>query len=108
MFERYITHSLALIILPIISGLWLVIGVSIIGAHTTGYSHVSQFMSELGATGAPLAPWTNYSVFMPTEILILGFFYIKQILAWEHHRTLINVGFVSLCGFTHSSCHNTM
>ncbi|WP_227513052.1 hypothetical protein [Tritonibacter mobilis] len=45
--------------MPVISGLWLAIGVGIIGALTPDYSHASQFMSALGATGAPYAAWVN-------------------------------------------------
>lgn len=66
----------ALFLLPTISGLWLAIGVSIVGTLTPGYSHISQFMSALGAVGAPLATWTNFAIFIPTEIWFLGFLVI--------------------------------
>ncbi|WP_282121287.1 DUF998 domain-containing protein [Ruegeria atlantica] len=67
------SRSISLVVLPIISGLWLAIGVGIISALTPNYSHIDQFMSALGAVGAPLATWTNYAVFIPTEIWLLAF-----------------------------------
>ncbi|AXT33708.1 DUF998 domain-containing protein [Phaeobacter sp. LSS9] len=67
------TASWALIALPVISGLWLAIGVGVLAALSPGYSHVSHFMSVLGAAGAPYAAWTNYAVFIPTELWFLGF-----------------------------------
>jgi len=63
----------ALIALPVISGLWLAIGVGILAALSPGYSHVSHFMSVLGAAGSPFAAWTNYAVFIPTELWFLAF-----------------------------------
>ncbi|SFQ97577.1 DUF998 domain-containing protein [Poseidonocella sedimentorum] len=67
------TRPRGLVVLPILSGLWLAIGVGILGALTPGYSHITQFMSALGADGAPFAAWTNYAVFIPAEILLLAF-----------------------------------
>jgi len=64
------------ILLPFISGMWLAIGVGIAGTLTPDYSHISQFMSALGSTGAPYAAWTNYAVFVPTEIWFLAFLVI--------------------------------
>ncbi|SFB06810.1 Protein of unknown function [Poseidonocella pacifica] len=63
----------ALIVLPVLSGVWLAGGVTLIGALTANYSHVSQFMSALGAEDAPYKDWTNYGVFIPTELLLLAF-----------------------------------
>jgi hypothetical protein len=37
------------------------------------YSHVAQFMSELGATGAPRAGLMNYAGFIPAGMLLTGF-----------------------------------
>jgi hypothetical membrane protein len=38
-----------------------------------GYSHLSQFMSELGATGTPNAALMNVAGFIPTGLLIAAF-----------------------------------
>lgn len=66
-------HSLGLIILPIVSGVWLAIGVGLIGSQMPNYSHLSQFMSVLGADDAPYAKWANFAVFLPAEIIIIAF-----------------------------------
>ena len=38
-----------------------------------GYSHVANFMSELGATGAPRAALMNYGGFIPAGVLLTAF-----------------------------------
>ena len=38
-----------------------------------GYSHVANFMSELGATGAPRAALMNYGGFIPAGMLLAAF-----------------------------------
>lgn len=43
------------------------------GALTPGYSHTSQFISELGASGAPLELWVRYGGFLPAGVLLLVF-----------------------------------
>lgn len=40
------------------------------GAAWPGYSHVGQFISELGATGAPHARLVNFGAFLPIGLLI--------------------------------------
>lgn len=64
---------LALVVCPVLSALWLAVGVGVIGALSVGYSHVSEFMSALGASGAHLANWANYAVFIPAELWLLLF-----------------------------------
>ncbi|MDX1737242.1 MAG: DUF998 domain-containing protein [Alphaproteobacteria bacterium] len=65
----------ALRALPVLSAAWLFIGVLIIGAFVPSYSHLSDFMSVLGATGAMYASWANYLVFIPTELVLLAFLF---------------------------------
>lgn len=43
------------------------------GALTPGYSHVSQYISELGARGAPLEDVVRFAGFLPAGLLLLGF-----------------------------------
>lgn len=43
------------------------------GALTPGYSHVSQYISELGARGAPLEGVVRFAGFLPAGLLLLGF-----------------------------------
>lgn len=50
----------------------------IAGAAFPGYSHSSQFISELGAQGAPHAKWVNFAGFLPAGVLICAF----AIFAW--------------------------
>jgi len=51
----------------------LVTVVLIAGINYPNYSHFSQFISVLGATGSPHGLWVNYVGFIPAEILILCF-----------------------------------
>jgi len=48
------------------------------GAAFPNYSHLSQFISELGAQGAPHAALVNYAGFLPAGICICAF----AVLAW--------------------------
>lgn len=51
----------------------LVLMVVIAGAGTPGYSHVSQFVSEPGARGAPQEWGVRFAGFLPVGVLLLGF-----------------------------------
>ena len=42
-------------------------------ALTPGYSHLSQLISELGATGAPYSLWVRLGGFLPAGLLLLAF-----------------------------------
>lgn len=57
----------------LLSFLWLVTTVTIGGMTYPDYNHFSQFISELGAKGAPYASMVNYLGFVPTEIFMLIF-----------------------------------
>lgn len=48
------------------------------GAAFPNYSHLSQFISELGANGAPHASLINFAGFLPAGVFICGF----AVLAW--------------------------
>ena len=43
------------------------------GALTPDYSHLTQFISELGATGAPYEWWVRLAGFLPAGLLLLAF-----------------------------------
>lgn len=49
------------------------------GAAFPGYSHASQFISELGARGAPHAQLVNFGGFLPAGVLVCVF----AVLAWK-------------------------
>jgi hypothetical protein len=46
------------------------------GLFYPDYSHISQFISELGATGSPYGNYVNYLGFLPTELFIFAFVYL--------------------------------
>lgn len=54
---------------PIVLGLAVFLG----GSLYPGYSHVSQFISELGATGAPFPSILNFGGLIPAGALTLAF-----------------------------------
>ncbi|MFS8183309.1 DUF998 domain-containing protein [Pseudovibrio denitrificans] len=58
------------------SYLWLVATVTIGAQLYPGYSHISHFMSVLGATGAPHGPTVNFWGFLAVELLLLPSFII--------------------------------
>lgn len=51
----------------------MVVMVVLAGALTPGYSHVAQYISELGARGAPQEVLFRLAGFMPTGVLLLAF-----------------------------------
>jgi len=52
----------------------LALAVPLLGARARpGYSHVSQFISELGESGAPGAEWVSAAGFAPIGLLVLAF-----------------------------------
>ncbi len=52
---------------------FMVLAIGAAGAFTPGYSHLAQYISELGARGAPLEGLVRYAVFLPAGVLVLGF-----------------------------------
>ncbi|MCF6264130.1 MAG: DUF998 domain-containing protein [Xanthomonadales bacterium] len=64
--------------LPLLSFIWLFLTVLLGGLTYPNYSHSSQFISELGATGAPYGALVNYLGFVPTEIFILLFIFLAS------------------------------
>ncbi len=66
-----------LLALPVFSFLWFVSTIFIAGHFYPDYSHVAQFISELGATGSPYGDYVNYLGFIPTELFLLGFVFVS-------------------------------
>ena len=64
------------------------------GAHFPNYSHASQFISELGADGAPNARLINLGGFLPAGILLISFAFF----AWRSlpRSGVTTVGMVGL------------
>jgi Protein of unknown function (DUF998) len=65
-------HKLALIA-GILGALAVVFLTIVGGANFPNYSHTSQFISELGAEGAPNARVINLAGFLPAGLLIIAF-----------------------------------
>jgi len=79
-----------ILISPLLSLLWLSFTVILAGNSYPDYSHVSQFMSELGATGSPDGDLVNYFGFIPTELFILLF--LLALLKVMHKSKLLVLG----------------
>jgi Protein of unknown function (DUF998) len=72
------TMNRLVMFIGVLGALW-VLGLTVIGgALSPGYDHSSQFISELGAKGAPYAKEINLAGFLPAGILIASF----AVLAW--------------------------
>lgn len=75
----------------LLGALW-VVGLTIVGgAVTPGYDHTTQFISELGAKGAPHAAEVNLLGFLPAGIFMTLF----AVLAW----VALPKSFASAIGF---------
>ena len=68
-----LTSRRLIAVLPIASAVWLAGSSVIAGAMRPGYDHMSQFLSELGASGTPGGAAMNYLGFIPTELFLLAF-----------------------------------
>ncbi len=73
---------------------WLVSMVVIGGATYPGYDHVSQYISELGANGAPHGWAVSWLGFLPIGILICAF----SVFAWlaAPRSVLSTLGFIGI------------
>ena len=89
-----------LLVFPILSMIWFAGTIIIGGFYYPDYSHVSQFISELGATGSPYGNYVNYLGFIPTEFFILAFVYTCLIVMPKTKRNLTGVSFIGIYGFT--------
>ncbi|GHB29047.1 hypothetical protein GCM10007094_17170 [Pseudovibrio japonicus] len=65
---RHVDIAISLVV---VSYIWLAATVVIGGQFYPDYNHISQFMSALGATGAPFGPTVNYWGFAVVELLLL-------------------------------------
>ena len=67
-------HSAKLSVITAVASLAVMVGMVLLaGAFTPGYSHTSQLISELGASGAPFEWPVRLAGFMPSGVLLLGF-----------------------------------
>lgn len=89
-----------LLTLPILSLLWFTATIVIGGLFYPDYSHTSQFISELGATGSPHGNYVNYLGFMPTELFMLAFVLICFSVIPKTKVNFIGLCFIGLYGIT--------
>ncbi len=82
----------------VLGAAWLVAMVLIGGASWDGYDHVAQYISELGANGAPYGWHISWLGFLPIGLLICAFAYF----AWRAAPTsvLATLGFVGIFLFS--------
>ena len=86
--------SLAGVIGPVLFTLITVICASL----RPGYSHISQFISELGATGSPNAQFMNFAGFIPTGLMIAMFGVSLYLLLSKHLLTRTGSVFITVFG----------
>lgn len=82
----------------VLGAAWLVGMVVIGGASWDGYDHVAQYISELGANGAPYGWHVSWLGFLPIGLLICAFAYF----AWAAapRTALSTLGFVGVFLFS--------
>ena len=85
-------------ITALLGAAWLVAMVLLGGAGFEGYDHVSQYISELGATGAPQGWQVSWLGFFPIGLLICAF----AVCAWKAapSSVLSALGFVGVFLFS--------
>lgn len=81
----------------VLGALWLLAMVLIGGAAFEGYDHTSQYISELGATGAPHGWQVSWLGFLPVGLLTTAFAFF----AWRAapKSVLATLGFIGLVLF---------
>ncbi|MBL8530757.1 MAG: DUF998 domain-containing protein [Hyphomonadaceae bacterium] len=84
-------------ICAVVGGVWWLVLVAAGGLVFPGYDHLGQYISELGATGAPNAALVNFAGFLPLGILFCTFAIAAYIAA--PHSRLAMLGFVGLFFF---------
>lgn len=82
----------------VLGAAWLVAMVLIGGAAWDGYDHVGQYISELGATGAPHGWQVSWLGFLPIGLLICAFAFFAYMAA--PRSVLSALGFVGVFLFS--------
>ncbi|WP_159744480.1 DUF998 domain-containing protein [Luteimonas cellulosilyticus] len=69
------------------------------GSSVAGYSHVSQYMSELGAAGAPDSHTLNWLGFVPAGILLMVFAFTAPLALPRAPWTWLGFTAIAYCAF---------
>lgn len=62
-----------IVVFPIASAVWFLLVIVLASSNYPDYQHMSQFISELGATGAPNGKMVSLFGFIPASILLTLF-----------------------------------
>ena len=88
-----------LLLLPIVSFIWFFMTILLGGLAYDNYSHMSQFISELGATGAPNGTLVNYLGFIPTQLFLLTFIFICVSVIPKTKTNMTGLFFIGIYAF---------
>jgi len=89
-----------LLAFPILSLIWFAGTMIVAGLYYPEYSHITQFISELGATGSPHGEYVNYLGFIPTEIFILAFAFTCFLVIPKTKKNITGLSFIVVYGLT--------
>ncbi|MGX9461972.1 DUF998 domain-containing protein [Shewanella sp. A14] len=93
-------HKKLLVALPVLSLIWFAGTIIIAGLNYPNYSHVTQYISELGATGSPHGNYVNYWGFIPTELFLLAFVFICFLVVPKTKKSIIGLVFIGVYGIS--------
>jgi hypothetical membrane protein len=69
------------------------------GVAFTGYSHATQYISELGATGAPHGRWVSWLGFLPSGLLLVVFAFTAPMALPRSRWTWLGFFFIAVYAF---------
>jgi hypothetical protein len=89
-----------LLAFPILSLVWFAGTIIVAGLYYPEYSHITQFISELGATGSPHGEYVNYLGFIPTELFILAFVFTSFLAVPKTKINITGLSFIVVYAVT--------
>ncbi len=89
-----------LTLLPILSFIWFFMTIILGGLFYNNYSHISQFISELGATGIENGSLINYLGFIPTQVFLLIFIFLCISVIPKTKTNMTGLFFIAIYAFT--------
>lgn len=89
-----------MVILPVTSAIWLLLVIVFGGLNYPDYDHMSQFISELGATGAPYGKEVSLFGFIPAGILLTLFAFYAIYLSSRRYKQVIGLIGIGIYGAT--------
>ncbi|MCJ8269392.1 MAG: DUF998 domain-containing protein [Psychrosphaera sp.] len=89
-----------LLAFPILSFVYFAGVIVVAGFLYPEYSHKTQFISELGATGSPHGSYVNYLGFIPTELFVLAFVFTCFLVIPKTKKSITGLAFIAVYGLT--------